>query len=47
MMGSWVVYDDLTDVIRCIAISLRNRGTLSTEEQRHRGTVGTEEQQVQ
>ena len=51
--GSWLVYDDLPDAIKCIVISLtsapteRNKGTVDTEEQeaqRHTGTVGTEEQ---
>ena len=47
--GSWLVYDDLTDVIR-VTVSTgeqrnsRHRGTKEQRNSGHRGTVGTEEQ---
>ena len=46
--GSWLVYDDLTDVIR-VTVSTgeqrnsRHRGTKEQRNSGHRGTVGTEE----
>ena len=43
--GSWLVYDDLTDVINTgDQRKSRDRGTVGTEEQRNRRHRGTEEQ---
>ena len=50
--SSWLVYDDLTDVIR-VTVSTgeqrnsRHRGTKEQRNSGHRGTVGTEEQWAQ
>ena len=52
ILGSWLVYDDLTDVIR-VTVSTgaqrnsRHRGTVGTEEQWAQRNRGTEEQQAQ